>query len=581
MALPVNESFCHQYLQHDHLRVIKLLPYITDGPIRCEVSVVNPEAHPRVQYTCLSYVWGAPEPETEMKTIVLDDQVFKVRRNLWDFVSLAVSTQSFINMGLGGNKCSIRQAFGYDLVGRWLWIDALCIDQNNNDEKSAQVQKMASIFAGASDTLTWLGMDDEHNVDLQSLWKLREHAYWVFRTNTGTKCARGIASLEYWHRAWVVQEQRHSINAHFLWRDFFMEWYDLASLLSCSSNEFPTLAHQMLRDRAGVRSTRLVTMLGRFPQIKCYDSRDRIYALRSCTENGEKIPVDYNMDTESVFDSIMQVLSPERYCLCLSACLIEALELRRHAIGSSTTSSGESPRILVYRNDDTTFGLKDHLARSCDHQFDPEDFPASWLAREGLVICFREECRMSQPRHVFFPAVYHRPGEVENQFPELAYKKGDRVHAVAMPGHYPRVQIRMSPETGRWHLNFCLDLQNLITISEVSKDLLSKDCRENKPFRMLCKQTWSYGSSINLDITKLTSISRVIMDDGCNHEQRPRMFSGYRRRIDHLSREEQDRAVQRQERLFSWLRQIGFEVVPFVGVESLAMRLADRNKSRS
>ncbi|KAK3339775.1 heterokaryon incompatibility protein-domain-containing protein [Lasiosphaeria hispida] len=40
---------------------------------------------------------------------------------------------------------------------RTLWIDALCINQQNNQEKGQQVQSMAKIYAKASRVIVWLG----------------------------------------------------------------------------------------------------------------------------------------------------------------------------------------------------------------------------------------------------------------------------------------------------------------------------------------------------------------------------------------------------------------------------------------
>jgi hypothetical protein len=44
-------------------------------------------------------------------------------------------------------------------VPRNLWIDALCIDQNNNDEKAKQVRNMGKIYGDAEKVHVWLGMD--------------------------------------------------------------------------------------------------------------------------------------------------------------------------------------------------------------------------------------------------------------------------------------------------------------------------------------------------------------------------------------------------------------------------------------
>jgi hypothetical protein len=40
---------------------------------------------------------------------------------------------------------------------RFLWIDALCINQRNEKEKSSQVQQMSSIYSNAERVIIWLG----------------------------------------------------------------------------------------------------------------------------------------------------------------------------------------------------------------------------------------------------------------------------------------------------------------------------------------------------------------------------------------------------------------------------------------
>ena len=40
-----------------------------------------------------------------------------------------------------------------------IWIDAICINQSNNEEKSQQVAMMGEIYSGAAEVLVWLGED--------------------------------------------------------------------------------------------------------------------------------------------------------------------------------------------------------------------------------------------------------------------------------------------------------------------------------------------------------------------------------------------------------------------------------------
>ncbi|KAH8745248.1 heterokaryon incompatibility, partial [Hyaloscypha finlandica] len=45
-----------------------------------------------------------------------------------------------------------------------LWIDAICINQNNNEEREQQVQKMGSIYSNTKRVIIWLG-EATYNTD--------------------------------------------------------------------------------------------------------------------------------------------------------------------------------------------------------------------------------------------------------------------------------------------------------------------------------------------------------------------------------------------------------------------------------
>jgi hypothetical protein len=83
-------------------------------------------------YVCLSYTWGQAGDELPIR---LNGKLYCVRRNLYDFLHLA------------------RKRLTYC----WLWIDALCINQADVEERNHQVQQMGTIFAGAKLVVAWLG----------------------------------------------------------------------------------------------------------------------------------------------------------------------------------------------------------------------------------------------------------------------------------------------------------------------------------------------------------------------------------------------------------------------------------------
>ena len=45
-------------------------------------------------------------------------------------------------------------------AGDPVWIDAVCIDQDNTDKKNAQVGRMHDIYSCCNQVYVWLGPDD-------------------------------------------------------------------------------------------------------------------------------------------------------------------------------------------------------------------------------------------------------------------------------------------------------------------------------------------------------------------------------------------------------------------------------------
>ncbi|KAF2828936.1 heterokaryon incompatibility, partial [Ophiobolus disseminans] len=84
-------------------------------------------------YDALSYTWGG---EQKSRTIICDDSGMSVTQNLFDALQALRSLR---------NDC------GY------LWVDAVCIDQENNKEKALQVRNMLLIYQKATTVVVWLG----------------------------------------------------------------------------------------------------------------------------------------------------------------------------------------------------------------------------------------------------------------------------------------------------------------------------------------------------------------------------------------------------------------------------------------
>ena len=96
----------------------------------------------RARYMALSYVWGSEENKREM---LVDGQKAFVTHNLHAALSNPVLRL----------KCQSLP----------IWVDAVCIDQGNEDEKMAQIARMADVYSQACEVLVFLGAGSE-NTDL-------------------------------------------------------------------------------------------------------------------------------------------------------------------------------------------------------------------------------------------------------------------------------------------------------------------------------------------------------------------------------------------------------------------------------
>jgi hypothetical protein len=106
---------------------LTIQPGAKDDPFRAELRAYSVESYS--SYSALSYGWGtAPASET----ISINNQPFLVRSNLFDFLK------------------QIREA-DPDVA---LWIDAICINQNDVVERSEQVQNMDLIYVYAARVIT-------------------------------------------------------------------------------------------------------------------------------------------------------------------------------------------------------------------------------------------------------------------------------------------------------------------------------------------------------------------------------------------------------------------------------------------
>ncbi|RSM10747.1 hypothetical protein CEP52_003424 [Fusarium oligoseptatum] len=157
-----------------------------------------------LEFTALSYTWGDAD---DTLPITVNGCPFQATRNL---------------------VAALRQLQEDDKTVT-LWIDAICIQQSNNAEKSWQIQLMKDIFEKATTTMVWLGEDPESAAIVQAfsrisqrglswdsnIWDTSDAVEWLQSSPELLGSPLGgpvqaaiykLLNLDYWFRVWCLQE---------------------------------------------------------------------------------------------------------------------------------------------------------------------------------------------------------------------------------------------------------------------------------------------------------------------------------------------------------------------------------------
>ncbi|KAI7089654.1 hypothetical protein KC356_g2306 [Hortaea werneckii] len=139
-----HSKYAYQPLDKESLQIRLLTVYpATDPsevPVKCSLWHANLGQEPKPDHETISYTWGRSK---ECKTVMLDDCPLNV----------PVSAER-----------AIRRMRLQD-QSRVLWIDAICINQDDKNEKNHQVGIMAEIYSSASQGLIWLEGEAEASTE--------------------------------------------------------------------------------------------------------------------------------------------------------------------------------------------------------------------------------------------------------------------------------------------------------------------------------------------------------------------------------------------------------------------------------
>ncbi|KAF1946903.1 HET-domain-containing protein [Clathrospora elynae] len=135
------------------IRLLRIAPGPFESDLFCSLKITSLDKITSAvhEFQALSYAWGNASPD---HIIILGD----IPRS-GETTSTEDSTEQracLLRKNLYQALKRIRQTNCYS----WIWVDALCIDQANESEKSQQISKMPDIYSNAWNVIAWLGEGD-------------------------------------------------------------------------------------------------------------------------------------------------------------------------------------------------------------------------------------------------------------------------------------------------------------------------------------------------------------------------------------------------------------------------------------
>jgi hypothetical protein len=217
-----------------------------------------------------------------------------------------------------------------DPHGGWLWVDALCIDQENFKERMHQVRAMSRIFAGAERVLVWLGLEIQGaGGETFAIFGAKDllPKDLLFRGLLRVDVREEICRRPYWSRLWVFQELKSAQKIELMCGDATVNWKkfkqdlmdhdsdvddvgDVDSLKEIFISEPDPVRHSAATSMVMLCGQRMPTSLWTLLQLTshlhCYDPRDKVYALLSIAKTGTVgIDADYAVHLPELMNLVL------------------------------------------------------------------------------------------------------------------------------------------------------------------------------------------------------------------------------------------------------------------------------------
>ncbi|RDW57321.1 hypothetical protein BP5796_12771 [Coleophoma crateriformis] len=378
----------------DHIRLLRLLPNEDEAaPIQCELldyslQRLSSRSH---LYEALSYVWGVPHDKLR---IDVDNDPFLVTVNL--HVALSHLRDPSLE--------------------RILWVDAICINQNDNEERAQQVQLMVKIYSKAHRVIVWLGKETVNTTEaLEDIqFAASDEFTELSKIKINKQAIFALLQRPWFERVWVLQEvaaARHiaiacgptEIEGHAFClglKSLQLSYTDVPKLQTLPSITYliegaslrsRNTANSLEKSSLNIRT--LVELIDMFRTRHASDVRDKVYALLGMASDDPVkagLQPDYNILWEELFRNLVRLI------LGKHASVETGCDKDRPLIKSKGSVVGQVAWVRTDKKLNVNIGFtSQNIAWYPGKQMDWTLLASAEAIRDGDVICFLQGA--SQP----------------------------------------------------------------------------------------------------------------------------------------------------------------------------------------
>ncbi|KXH53383.1 HET domain-containing protein [Colletotrichum nymphaeae SA-01] len=311
----------YQYTPFSTPKSIRLIRLVNtadkSSPLECsfeETSLDNP-----VSYAALSYTWGGGPSNVPLRVVNTTTTTTTTPNG-------AQQTHQPPLMITPNCAAVLNILRGPRIRDLSLWVDAVCINQSSNDEKSVQVGMMAELYEKAKYVFVWLG-NEWAPASVLALYKGIPKVKDDQEPALDPALLSKIQRAPYWLRVWTLQEATYN-NAFILCLDgggkalsaILQNWGDahkshpdpnqlainmrrkIITSVAAAGDAASAEEQKEAAEIAARRGKLDVYQLRMLLYLQSTEPRDKIYALRSIfPETFGKVAVDYTDPVEKVY----------------------------------------------------------------------------------------------------------------------------------------------------------------------------------------------------------------------------------------------------------------------------------------